>query len=196
MRVRVLQTDKQPPRKHLGGTPEMLPLKLQVTTPLRLQGLSGVGFTQSLQRPVRPDCPVRCHKCSWPAIVTALAAPSPPPCHLTDSRNRGTDLGWRAHSETPVPRSARPPHSLPQVCLAGHRHGACRPQPATLPSERFRKQSDRLQVACTVSFAESAGRRPRSVRPRRCRQPKFTLACHRNRKIELQQISTHNVEIC
>ena len=109
--VCVLQTDKQPPRKHLGGTPEMLPLKLQVTTPLRLQGLSGIGFTQSLQRPVRPDCPVRCHKCSWPAIVTVLAAPSPPPCHLKDSRNRGTDLGWRAHSETPVPRRPdRPTH--------------------------------------------------------------------------------------
>ena len=125
-----------------------------MTTPLRLQGLSGIGFTQSLQRPVRPEGPVRCRKCSWPAIVTALAAPSPPPCHLKDSGNRRTDLGWRAHSEPPVPRSARPPHSLPQECLAGHRHGACRPQPATLPSERFRIQSGKLGVACTMSFAE------------------------------------------
>jgi len=110
--------------------------------------MSGIGFTQSLQRPVRPEGPVRCRKCSWPAIVTVLAAPSPPPCHLKDSRNRRDILGVACALRDSGA------HSLPQECLAGHRHGACRPQPATLPSERFRKQSDKLGVACTVSFAE------------------------------------------
>ena len=78
-------------------------------------------------------------------------------------------------------------------------HGVRRAQPVTLPSEGFRKQRNALRVAGTVSPAESTGQRPRSVRPRRSWQPKFSLACGRHRKIKFQQISTHVlkfVEIC